>query len=304
MIGDQERDLADLVARLRPDIDVRLSELHAAARNNPQRFDRRIPVRSNARLGQKNLALTEPHDPDYAVFRHVRTGDGTVLDIGANSGQSAASIWAAGSDARVLSFEPLPAQRPALEAIKSVRHHQFDYRIVALSDRDGEIELMVPIVNGTAATWLATAAGDVDWPKMGLTVATFVARRHYREGRSFEIDLAFVMVPARRLDTMLGQGLRRIAATGIAAIKIDVEGYETEVVAGAADTLAHHRPLLMIERAQDRPDMLRRLQALDYRPALREADRIVASDEPGRHRNTFFWHTSREDEYRKRGLLS
>jgi hypothetical protein len=53
------------------------------------------------------------HEREFSLFRFFQDPEEAVLDIGANYGYSAASIWASGSKAFVLSFEANPAHAPS-----------------------------------------------------------------------------------------------------------------------------------------------------------------------------------------------
>jgi FkbM family methyltransferase len=68
-------------------------------------------------------------------------------------------------------------------------------------------------------------------------------------------------VPVRPLDDLLGDDI------DVDLIKIDVEGMEGEVIAGATRTIARSRPLLYVEndRIENSAALIRQLKALDYR---------------------------------------
>lgn len=134
------------------------------------------------------------------------------LDIGANRG-----VWAEamrGCSAAVHAFEPNPKifrmLRRGLGA--GVTAHP-----IALAERNGQAELRIPRGRRGYSNQGATLSAE----KIGAT-----------EHRT-------VMVEARRLDDM------ELGPVGL--IKIDVEGFELSVIAGAAETLRRHRPNLVIE---------------------------------------------------------
>jgi hypothetical protein len=83
----------------------------------------------------------------------------------------------------------------------------------------------------------------------------------------------------------------------------DVEGHEAAVLRGAQRTIEKHRPLLMIEGANRRPKVAKRLRRLGYLFAVAEGDRLRlfggVSDRP----NGFFAHHSRLSEYAGAGML-
>jgi FkbM family methyltransferase len=68
-----------------------------------------------------------------------------------------------------------------------------------------------------------------------------------------------------------GEAIEIVSIDGLALpqchfIKIDVEGAEQAVIAGADETIARFRPALYVEndRRQKSPDLIRQLRALDY----------------------------------------
>ena len=75
-------------------------------------------------------------EPEFMVFKHFNQDVGTILDIGANYGYAAASIWAAGATSKILSFEPNPWHRPCLLRIKEMRPALFDFIHLGLGSTD------------------------------------------------------------------------------------------------------------------------------------------------------------------------
>lgn len=56
-------------------------------------------------------------DKDYLVFTHFKDENSTILDIGANYGYSATTIWQVGSASAVASFEPIRGYELILEEL-------------------------------------------------------------------------------------------------------------------------------------------------------------------------------------------
>jgi len=169
----------------------------------------------------------------------VRDGD-TVLDVGAHIG--AHTVFFAGrvgAGGRVLAFEP---QRPLFQllcanvALNQLR--QVDPRHAAISDVDGSV--LVP----EADLECPANFGGLSLEEPPPTPAA------WGQGDA---------VPCLRIDDL---GLDRASL-----IKIDVEGMEVKVLAGADATIARCRPVLYVEndREQRSDELLRRLMALDYR---------------------------------------
>lgn len=148
----------------------------------------------------------------WICSRLIRPGD-TVLDIGANIGMiTVAMAKLVGSEGRVHSFEPNPSMIGLLrQAI--ARNHLSNVRLhpVALGPQPATLELRIPRMNSGAAS--------------------LVRNRH-------DSDCEIVNVPVRQLDSVaMSEGIRSIRL-----IKIDVEGYEAEVLRGADTLLERMRP--------------------------------------------------------------
>ena len=132
----------------------------------------------------------------------------TALDIGANVGLYTYAL--ARWFTRVEAFEPLPESAAVIEAYgaPNVRVHR-----VALSARRGTGVLHVPLEGGRTNSQRASFASGV-------------------EGKAVEVPLETV---------------DHFEFENVSFMKIDVEGHELEVLKGAVQTLAAHRPVLLVE---------------------------------------------------------
>ena len=149
-------------------------------------------------------------NPTIRLTAQLVTGGETMLDVGANAGFHA--LTAALFYKRVIAFEPTPATATRLE--RNVALSKFNHvtvERVALSDHDGTATLSI---NPTHCG--ANRLGASNGP-------------------------ASMRVALKRLDAMmtsLGQ---------VDLIKIDVEGHECEVLAGASELVLRDRPTLIVE---------------------------------------------------------
>ena len=140
----------------------------------------------------------------YAQF--VRPGD-LVFDIGAHVGDRIAAFRSFG--ARVVAVEPQPALMRVLRLLYG-RDRDVTLVAAAVGRAEGSTELMLnrdnPTVSTLSADFIRAAEGSTDW-----------------EGQRWNGRVA---VAVTTLDAL-------IAAHGVPAfIKIDVEGYEAEALAG------------------------------------------------------------------------
>lgn len=133
----------------------------------------------------------------------------TVLDVGANKGQFAAFARHRWPGARLVCFEPLPGPRRRLSRILGSGAEIYP---VALGDSDGEADMHLASREDSSSL---LALGDA-------------------QKRFFSMDESKVLkVPVRRLDDILGAG----DFARPALLKIDVQGFEFEALAGASEIL-------------------------------------------------------------------
>ena len=136
-----------------------------------------------------------------------------VLDIGANAGQWALELRESGYSGRIISFEPAPGPFRELEAMaKSDRRHTCVQ--VGLGGSDGEAQLLV-----TRASESSSFRDPVG--NSGSSRHTGIEER--------------VTVPVRCLDSLLPS---LTTDTGRFYVKIDTQGFEREVLAGAKEALS------------------------------------------------------------------
>ncbi len=293
----------EVIARYVDDVARQLQTVYEATRNAPDRYSRTREFVVCTPVMSSEVLPVRPHDADYRVFGNFTDESHLIIDIGANSGYSAESIWASGSGARVLSFEALHFHQADLAALKTAHGDRYDYRLRGLSNAPAVLEFVMPVVNGVALTPLATASSDIHWQSLAGNTIRFGDPEAYRNDHPVNLDLAFYQAHVERLDDALKQADLIPNNTRLSAIKIDVEGLEPEVVAGAYETLCRHKPLLLIEAAKNRPEMLAMLQDMGYRTASRCGDVLEQSQEPPQSLNTFFWHVEQRNPYETTGLL-
>lgn len=134
---------------------------------------------------------------------------GTVLDVGANKGQFAAFVSHRWPGARLVCFEPLPA--PSARLSKVVGGDTEIHRI-ALGDCSGEAEMHLASREDSSSL---LALGDA-------------------QKRLFSMhESRIVRVPVRRLDDVV----RPEELVAPILLKIDVQGFEFEVLKGATGIL-------------------------------------------------------------------
>ena len=154
-----------------------------------------------------------------AVAAAVLPPDGVVLDVGANIGLSVLAWAPLVPQGRIVAVEPSPRTARALA------------RTVALNGLGGQVAV--------EAVALGATPGEA-----AFHAAAHSAGAHLMDPGTLDAaSLPQVRVPVETVDALVArQGLGRLDL-----IKIDVEGFETEVLDGAAATLARFRPVVLAE---------------------------------------------------------
>ncbi len=200
---------------------------------------------SRRALARLTYWLGIPHDADFSFFRNLQNIEGLFVDIGANSGQSARSLRMFNRSLDILSFEPNRLLEPELRATGELLGPGFDYRMHGLGARQQIVTLYFPVACETLLSPWATADRE--------------ALEHNRPAIEREagtaITIATVPVEIRRFDDLDLHPL---------VVKIDVEGFEVEVLEGMRETLARDEPILLIESSPNTPAAVELLESLGY----------------------------------------
>ena len=263
-----------------------------------------ITVDSNPQWVPNMLSRRELTEPEFAVFRFFKDQAGTVLDLGANFGYSAATIWATGATSPILSVEPNPWHVPCLHQIKQQRAGRFDYVSVGLGKRDDAIRFVVPVIEGVGISGLMSAAieSETDWAIPENLIHYMF--EYLPETETPRLQFAEVVWQVRPLDAVLASGRFDVSLDEIAAIKLDVEGFEADVITGGIETVRRHLPMLMIEGANRNPAVTEQLLPLGYRYADFQDERLTLSPLQSARTSGFYLHESKLDRYRQLGMLT
>jgi FkbM family methyltransferase len=144
---------------------------------------------------------------------HSRGVD-VVLDVGANSGHFATGLRREGYKGRIVSFEPLSRPFSLLEAEAS-KDPAWDCKRCALGDVDGTISINVAGNAGASSSVLPMLQSHRD----AYPPANYVGTEE---------------VPIYRLDSIAQEFLR---PGDLTFLKIDVQGFEKQVLAGSQSIL-------------------------------------------------------------------
>lgn len=160
------------------------------------------------------VARGEQFEPATLAFWHKITKNrGKVLDIGAYSGIF--GILAAKNGCDVLAFEPMPNQRRRVIDNSLLNGYSITVRPECVSDKCGEAVILY-----NAAVRGMTSGASIIRPVAGSEFRSTTA-------------------PMLSIDSL--------ALTRCAAIKIDVEGAEVQVLEGARQTIEAYQPTIIAE---------------------------------------------------------
>lgn len=164
----------------------------------------------------------------FAGLARLITHGCTAHDVGGNIGLYARFMTQAFGAAKVITFEPMSANKALLA--ENIRVGKCEDRItlvpVALSDHAGEALLQIDVVQSGSAALDEVTHGK---PSEG--------HEHYGLPAQTET------VPVRRLDDLVASG--EVPPPNF--IKVDIEGAEAMYLRGAAETIRAHRPRFAIE---------------------------------------------------------
>jgi len=155
----------------------------------------------------------------WPEFLRRDLGRWLLIDVGANKGEFIDSVCALAPPAGIFAFEPLPELRTALERAVA-RHGQGQVIAAAVGDKAGSVRL-----NRTQKRKLSSVLE----PRQSM-------HKHYRDSMSV-VDR--IDVPL----TMLDKEIPADAVVGL--LKIDVQGFEPQVLDGARRTLARTAVVMM-----------------------------------------------------------
>lgn len=229
-----------------------------------------------------------PHEEDFAIFRHLSGPEETFVDLGANIGNSIVSFRLLNPCAPIVSFEPGFWLEPALRWLQE-HDPALTYHLVGLGERAARVPFYVPALDRRPDFYLASMV----WTRFEEPRLT-----HVKELMGARPDQHFavceVEVEVARLDDFFLEPT---------IIKVDVEDWEPEALHGARQTVARHRPLILVEGANRRPEIVTFFQEQRYEFCVREGDQLRITEGPTSASNGFYIASERRDEYRARGLL-
>jgi FkbM family methyltransferase len=170
------------------------------------------------RKALRGLGLDVTRHQDYPAEQRVRfmraTAVSLVLDVGAHTGEYATALRRAGYGGRIVSFEPLEGPFRELRQ-RCAQDPRWDCRRLALGERDGTVKIQV--------------SGNV----VSSSLLPMLPRHSDAAPDSRYVGDETVSMTT--LDSLFDE---LIGARDRVALKLDVQGYEAQVLTGAPRTLS------------------------------------------------------------------
>ena len=244
--------------------------LYPVFRDLQSRFGALLEAKVSAQRALRRLRKI-PFEDDFRILGQLEIGDGLCLDVGGNRGQSIDAIRLMQPDCKIMSFEPSGLLSEALER-QSANDQKTQIMNMGLGDEAGEFTLYTPFYRNFMYDGLASFVEDEarQWLNME-TVWRFNPDLLHIEKRSCKI----AVLDELNLDPVF--------------IKLDVQGFERQVILGGRDTLARNKPLILMENNQPGDELLLEMgwRRAAYDPAGLRLDELG-------YNNTFYLHPESE----------
>jgi FkbM family methyltransferase len=234
----------------------------------PQLQDAKFVVQKSYRR-----VFKKTHEEDFNLLTYFHTKPNDVfVDIGANRGDAIQSILIKKPDAKVVAFEP-----NELLVNKIRREFGADNRVTVHNCGLGSVEesfpLFIPFYNNYMFDGLASFKRE--------NAESWLRKRLFNF-KEEKLEIKEMVCKVDRLDNF-----------GLAPkfLKIDVQGFEYEVLVGAMETLKRHRPIILMEAPKEKE--LNLLQNLSYEPLVYKNERLHRGTN---NYNVFFFPTEKIHE--------
>jgi len=195
---------------------------------------------------------------DFLFFETLLAADANVLVIGACTGITTVPLAKGKTGRKVIAYEPLSSNFKVLNQVVShYRLSNVSTFQLGLGNRSEQREMVLPVLNGVKKQGMA----HVIDPSIVL----------YNEGISEPIELDF-------LDNR--SELKQLEIKGI---KLVAENFEYQIIEGAENLIASHRPLIYCElwHNEKRDAVLELIQRYGYTVFYRDGNELL----PYNHRN-------------------
>lgn len=208
----------------------------------------------------------DKNEKDFFHFLSLIPEGTAVLDIGANIGIMSVHISRSIKNVKLYSFEPMPSNiftfKRIVDHFKLSNIQLFE---MALGNREGEVEMVMPIVNSVRM--------------QGLSHVIHNSISENNEGERMRVPLKML----DNIDVLMNSVQR------VSAIKIDVENFEYFVLDGAKKLIEKNKPVVYAElwENENRNNCFRLFNDLHYKTFIISENKMLAFD-PTRHKTQNF----------------
>lgn len=174
--------------------------------------------------------LNKPHEEDFNAMHFFNPKPNELfLDIGSNRGEAILSMLiSTKSENKIIGFEP-----NELVFKKLSKYYQKNNRVIlhniGLADKNDKLELYVPFYR--------------KWMFDGLSSFDFNSANDWLKSRIYGFNEKQLSIKTVKCETQKLDNFR----LNPYFIKIDVQGYELQVLKGAIETIKANSPILLIE---------------------------------------------------------
>ena len=222
---------------------------------------------SDSKFQIKNSII---HDKDYEIIKPLSQNIETIMDVGANRGQSIISFKNISDQFIIHSFEINPALFHNLRKVADSYQRVYCYE-VGLGFESGETILNIPIVGGSPL-----------WEEASIDIEHYnkpwIQSRYSEMGGLNSIE---------QYKAKIVKGDDYDIAPQV--IKIDVEGAESIVIKGLEKTIVRHKPLMLVENS-DWQNVTDLLSPLGYSPYRIFPEELKVRHFYGETTNTLYIH--------------
>ena len=187
----------------------------------------------------KNLINNLTDEICYKNLEHFLSPGDVCLDIGANVGLYTYKMSKlVKSNGKVLSFEPVNIAFNQIRILKK-KYSLYNSQIfnLAIGKKRGETKILIPIIDDLVQLGFSHIQ-TIKYKSKNLVLSKY--------GDTFHKKMNFGYKQKTKID-LIDNIVNNLRLKKIDYIKIDVEGYELEVIKGAVRSIKQFKPILQIE---------------------------------------------------------
>ena len=188
---------------------------------------------------------------DFLFFENLVSDQANIIVIGANTGITTIPFAIRKSERKVFAYEPVPSNFETLQnCVKHYSISNIQNFMIALGNKTGENKMILPVLGGAK--------------KHGMAHIDHDSINSLEKGESVSINMD-------KLDNR-----SELENLKIDAIKIVAENYETEILKGAQNLLAKHKPFIYCELwdNENRIETMNLIKEYGYQTFYRDGENL------------------------------